>query len=234
MHIFYTPEITDGRCTLSEEESKHCVRVLRLANGDNVTLIDGCGGYYEAKIEDANPKRCTIAVCQKIENYGQRNYHIHIALAPTKNIDRTEWFVEKAVEMGIDEITPLICQHSERTTVNIDRLDKIILSAMKQSIKAYRPKLHQPVTFKQFVNAKRSGRKLIAHCIESDKVSLKSMIDSEKEYTVLIGPEGDFSPEEVDAAVKNGYRCVHLGPYRLRTETAGIAACHTINLMKQE
>lgn len=234
MHIFYTPLITDGKCTLSEEESKHCVRVLRLANGDSVTLIDGSGGYYEAEIEDATPKRCTIAIKEKTENYGQRNYKIHIALAPTKNIDRTEWFVEKAVEMGIDAITPLICQRSERTSVNTDRLEKIILSAMKQSVKAYKPVLNPPTPFKKFVNEPRTGQKLIAHCIESDKVSLKSMVGTDSEYTVLIGPEGDFSPEEVELAMQNGYQCVHLGPYRLRTETAGIAACHTINLMKQE
>lgn len=234
MHIFYTPDITGDYCTLQEEESKHCVRVLRLVHGDGVILIDGRGGYYEAEIDEANPKHCTISICKKIENFGQRNYHIHIALAPTKNIDRTEWFIEKSVEMGIDEITPLICSRSERTSVNTDRLEKIIISAMKQSIKVYRPTLNPPTKFADFVKADRIGHKLIAHCIDSDKQSLKSQIDSELNYTVLIGPEGDFSPDEVEFAMQNNYRCVHLGPYRLRTETAGIVACHTINLMKQE
>ena len=234
MHIFYTPQIIDGQCTLSEDESKHCVRVLRLAQGDKVTLIDGVGGFYIAEIADPNPKRCTISVIEKTENYGQRPYRVSIAIAPTKNIDRTEWFVEKAVEMGIDEITMLVCQRSERRSVNMERIEKIVLSAMKQSIKAFRPTLNGPTSFADFVTAKRSGMKLIAHCMETERVSLKSMVGAEREYTILIGPEGDFSPEEVDLAVKNGYHCVHLGPSRLRTETAGVAACHTINLLKQE
>ena len=234
MHIFYTPQIADGVNTLSEEESKHCVKVLRLAKGDQISLIDGAGGYYIATIDEANPKRCSFSIDQKTEGYGQRNYYVHIAIAPTKNIDRLEWFVEKAVEMGIDEITPLICQRSERRSLNTERLEKIILSAMKQSIKAYKPRLNPPTTFNSFVAAGRNGKKLIAHCMESDRKSLKSMVDAECEYAVLIGPEGDFSPEEADLAIKNGYQCVHLGPCRLRTETAGIAACHTINLLKQE
>ena len=234
MHIFYTPQIADGINTLSEEESKHCVKVLRLAEGDEISLIDGAGGYYIATIADANPKRCSFVVMQKTESYGRRNYSIHIAISPTKNIDRSEWFVEKAVEMGIDQITPLICQRSERRSLNTDRLEKIILSAMKQSIKAYKPSLNPPTAFDKFVAVERNGAKLIAHCIETDRKSLKSMVGAECEYTVLIGPEGDFSPEEVDFAVKNGYQCVHLGPCRLRTETAGLAACHTINLLKQD
>lgn len=234
MHIFYTPQIAEGHCTLSEEESKHCVKVLRLTHGDEVTLVDGVGGYYNAEIDDPNPKHCTISVKQKTENYGLRPYSIHIAIAPTKNLDRIEWFLEKAVEIGIDEITPLICQHSERRSVNSDRLEKIIQSAMKQSIKAYKPKLNDATPFCSFVKAQRQGSKLIAHCIDSDKVSLKSMACNEREYTVLIGPEGDFSQEEVNLAEQNGYKCVHLGPSRLRTETAGVVACHTINLMNQD
>lgn len=234
MHIFYTPQIINGDCTLTEEESKHCVKVLRLAHGDQISLIDGAGGYYLATIDDANPKHCTFSIEQKTENYGQRNYKVNIAIAPTKNADRIEWFTEKAVEMGIDTITPLICQRSERRTINTDRLEKIILSAMKQSIKAFKPVLDEPTDFSTFVKASRSGKKLIAHCMETDRASLKSMVDGESEYTILIGPEGDFSPAEVELAVANGYRCVHLGDSRLRTETAGLAACHTVNLLKQE
>ena len=234
MHIFYTPQIINGNLTLSEEESKHCVKVLRLAKGDEISLIDGIGGYYLATIDDANPKRCSFIIEQKTENFGQRPYRVSIAIAPTKNIDRTEWFVEKAVEMGIDEITMLICQRSERRSVNMERIEKIVLSAMKQSIKAYRPVLNEPTPFADYVTAPRSGRKLIAHCMETERTSLKSMVDKECEYTILIGPEGDFSPEEVELAVRNGYQCVHLGQSRLRTETAGVAACHTINLLKQE
>ncbi|MBR5643370.1 MAG: 16S rRNA (uracil(1498)-N(3))-methyltransferase [Salinivirgaceae bacterium] len=234
MHIFYTPQIADGIYTLTEDESKHCVKVLRLAKGDEISLIDGIGGYYLAAIDDANPKHCTFSIRQKTKNFCLRPYRVSIAIAPTKNIDRTEWFVEKAVEMGIDEITMLVCQRSERRSVNMERIEKIVLSAMKQSIKAYRPLLNAPTPFADFVTSPRNGLKLIAHCMETDRVSLKSMVGAERDYTVLIGPEGDFSPEEVELAVRNGYQCVHLGPSRLRTETAGVAACHTINLLKQE
>ena len=233
MHIFYTPQIANGQCTLSEEESKHCIKVLRLVPGDKVQLIDGVGGYHTAEITDPNPKRCTLTITNAINNYEQRPYRIHIAIAPTKNIDRTEWFVEKAVEIGIDEITMLVSQHSERRNVNTDRIDKIIVSAMKQSVKAYKPILNDATAFADFVKAERAGRKLIAHCIDSEKHPLKSMVDDCREYTVLIGPEGDFSPEEVALAEANGYSCIDLGPYRLRTETAALVACHTINLLKQ-
>ncbi len=234
MHIFYTPQIINGILTLSEEESKHCVKVLRLACGDQISLIDGNGGYYLAEIADPNPKRCSFSIVQKTDNFGQRDYKVNIAIAPTKNIDRTEWFVEKAVEIGVDEITMLICQRSERRNVNMERIEKIVQAAMKQSIKAYRPELNPPTAFADYVSAQRNGRKLIAHCLETERVSLKSMIGTESEYTILIGPEGDFSPEEISLAVNNGYQCVHLGPSRLRTETAGVAACHTVNLLKQE
>ena len=233
MHIFYTPQIANGQCTLSEEESKHCIKVLRLVPGDKVQLIDGVGGYHTAEIADPNPKRCTLNIIDTINNYEQRPYRIHIAIAPTKNIDRTEWFVEKAVEIGIDEITMLVSQHSERRNVNIDRIDKIIVSAMKQSVKAYKPILNDATPFSDFVKTECSGRKMIAHCIDSEKHPLKSMVDETSEYTVLIGPEGDFSPEEVALAEANGYSCIDLGPYRLRTETAALVACHTINLLKQ-
>lgn len=233
MHIFYTPQIANGQCTLSEEESKHCIKVLRLVPGDKVSLIDGVGGYHTAEIADPNPKRCTLNIIDTINNYEQRPYRIHIAIAPTKNIDRTEWFVEKAVEIGIDEITMLVSQHSERRNVNIDRIEKIIVSAMKQSVKAYKPILNDATPFSNFVKKERAGRKMIAHCIDSEKHPLKSMVDETSEYTVLIGPEGDFSPEEVALAEANGYSCIDLGPYRLRTETAALVACHTINLLKQ-
>lgn len=233
MHIFYTPQIANGQCTLSEEESKHCIKVLRLVPGDKVLLIDGVGGYHTAEIADPNPKRCTLTITNTINNYEQRPYRIHIAIAPTKNIDRTEWFVEKAVEIGIDEITMLVSQHSERKNVNLDRIEKIIVSAMKQSVKAYKPVLNDITPFDKFVETPRDGRKLIAHCIDSEKHPLKAMVDDCNEYTVLIGPEGDFSPEEVALAAANGYSPIDLGPYRLRTETAALVACHTINLLKQ-
>jgi 16S rRNA (uracil1498-N3)-methyltransferase len=234
MHVFYTPNINQITYELSEEESKHCIKVLRLEAGDEITMIDGIGGLYYGIIDEPNPKKCIIRVIEKIEQYGRRNFSVHIAMAPTKQIERFEWFLEKAVEIGIDEITPVISQHSERKTVNLERLDKIILSAMKQSIKAYVPKLNPAIDFDKFVTRSHSGSLLIAHCINTPKPSLKSKINATPNYTVLIGPEGDFSAEEVDLAKKYGYSDVHLGRSRLRTETAGIVACHTINLLKDE
>ena len=234
MHVFYTPNIKQITYELSEEESKHCIKVLRLEAGDEITMVDGVGGLYYGIIDEPNPKKCIIRVIEKIEQYGRRNYSIHIAMAPTKQIERFEWFLEKAVEIGIDEITPIISQHSERKTINLERLDKIILSAMKQSIKAYVPKLNPAIDFDKFVTQNRSGSLLIAHCINNPKPSLKSKINTTPNYTILIGPEGDFSPDEVELAKKYGYSDVHLGRSRLRTETAGIVACHTINLLKDE
>lgn len=233
MHIFYVPNIDNEFCCLSEEESKHCVKVLRLSKGDNVVLIDGIGGYYEAEIFEPHPKHCQLKIIQKTNDYGKREYSIHIAIAPTKNIDRIEWFIEKAVEIGVDELTPIICQHSERKNINIDRLEKIILSAMKQSMKAYKPRLNNAITFSEFIKKEHNGCKFIAHCSDTEKISLKSAVTTENHYTILIGPEGDFSPEEINMAMNNNFKCVHLGPSRLRTETAGVVACHTINLLKQ-
>jgi 16S rRNA (uracil1498-N3)-methyltransferase len=234
MHVFYTPNIKQITYELSEEESKHCIKVLRLEAGDEITMVDGVGGLYYGIIDEPNPKKCIIRVIEKIEQYGRRNYSIHIAMAPTKQIERFEWFLEKAVEIGIDEITPIISQHSERKTINLERLDKIILSAMKQSIKAYVPRLNPAIDFDKFVTQNRSGSLLIAHCNNNPKPSLKSKINTIPSYTILIGPEGDFSPDEVELAKKNGYSDVHLGRSRLRTETAGIVACHTVNLLKDE
>ena len=234
MQLFFADDIQSDFYTLSEDESKHCIRVLRMGIGDELFLTDGSGTLCRCVIADANPKRCSVKIVDRTVDYERRPFRLHIAVAPTKNMARMEWFVEKAVEMGIDEITMLVCQRSERRSVNMERIEKIVLSAMKQSIKAYRPLLNAPTPFADFVTSPRNGLKLIAHCMETERVSLKSMVGAERDYTVLIGPEGDFSPEEVELAVKNGYRCVHLGPSRLRTETAGVAACHTINLLKQE
>jgi 16S rRNA (uracil1498-N3)-methyltransferase len=234
MHVFYTPNVKQITYELSEEESKHCVKVLRLAAGDEITMIDGVGGLYYGIIDDPNPKKCVIRVIEKIEQFGRRNYSLHIAMAPTKQIERFEWFLEKVVEMGIDEITPLLCTRSERKTVNIERMEKIILSAMKQSIKAYIPKLNPMTDFGHFVKQPRSGSLLIAHCINNPKPSLKSKISTSQQFTILIGPEGDFMPEEVELAKLAGYADVHLGRSRLRTETAGIVACNTVNVLKDE
>ncbi|ALJ00464.1 16S rRNA (uracil(1498)-N(3))-methyltransferase [Rufibacter tibetensis] len=234
MHLFFTPDLqpTDTSYTLSEEESKHCARVLRLGQGDTVTLIDGRGGLFEAEIAEPNPKKTKLSILHYHAEHQKRGYKIHIAVAPTKNMDRMEWFVEKAVEMGIDEITFLQCARSERKNLNLDRLEKIAVSAMKQSMKAYLPTLHELTRYTDLIKQPPAGQRFIAHLVEGqERHSLAKSITGEDTYTILIGPEGDFSPEEVEQAIQAGYKPVTLGQSRLRTETAAMAACHTIHVL---
>jgi len=231
MHIFYTPDISGKTYTLDETESKHCVRVLRLAKGDEITLVDGRGGFFTAEIADPNPKRCAVNVFKSEMNFGLRNFQVHIAIAPTKNIERIEWFLEKATEIGIDRVTPLLCHHSERKEIKNDRLEKVMISAMKQSLKAYLPQLDEMTRFSDFIRQPFSGQKFIAHCEEQHRELLKNLVKSEESYLILIGPEGDFSPEEIEMAFHAGYQPVSLGESRLRTETAGVVACHIFNLL---
>jgi len=233
MHIFYTPDINSTEYILSEEESKHCTRVLRLKEQDTVYLVDGVGGFYTARIEDANPKHCKVFVYQTIKEYGIRNYTLTMAVAPTKSIDRFEWFLEKATEIGVDRIIPFYSQQSERKIIKLDRLNKIIESAMKQSKSAYHPVLDEICTFNELLNMDFKGKKLIAHCFESEKTLLKNAITKTENVLVLIGPEGDFNRLEVDKAKNKGYTEISLGDSRLRTETAGIVACHTVALVNQ-
>lgn len=233
MHIFYTPDLIAEVYTLSEEESKHAVRVLRLQAGDEVVLVDGKGGYYQARILEANPKRTHLQVFQTQQEFGKRNHYLHIAVAPTKSIERLEWFLEKATELGIDEITPLICERSERKEVKTERLNKIISSAVKQSIKAYHPVLNEPIGFKKFVELPFDGQKFIAHCMEGDKSSIQEMIKPKSKYLVLIGPEGDFTSKELALAAANAIFPISLGKSRLRTETAALAACFEINFLNR-
>lgn len=233
MNLFYTPDISSETYTLSEEESKHCIRVLRMREGDTITLVDGKGGYYSAEIVDANPKRCAVEVRDKKMNFGKRDHFLHIACAPTKNIERFEWFLEKATELGIDEITPMDCEHSERTVVKTERLNKVIVSAMKQSVKAYLPKLNEVISFPEFVSQEFAGQKFIAHCAGGDKQKLKDLVKPGEPALVLIGPEGDFSDNEIKFARENGFVEITLGTSRLRTETAALAACHTVNLLNE-
>lgn len=233
MHIFYTPIISVQNHTLDETESKHCIRVLRLTKGDEIILVDGRGGWVTATIEDPNPKRCAVKVVNEMLNFGQRNFSIHIAIAPTKNIDRTEWFLEKATEIGIGRVTPLLCHHSERKDIKADRLEKVMISAMKQSLKAYLPQLDEMTKFTDFVQQPFDGQKFIAHCEEQHRELLKNVAKPGENCLILIGPEGDFSPEEIDMAIKAGFQPVSLGESRLRTETAGVVACHTINLLNE-
>jgi len=235
MHLFYTPDI-DAQATeytLSEDESKHCIRVLRLVAGDEVKLIDGRGGFYTAVIKDDNPKRTKLSITAYIGEYQKRNHYLHIAVAPTKNIERLEWFLEKATEIGVDEVSMIICQRSERKEVKVDRLNKIITAAIKQSLKAYHPVLNEPVSFQKFIKTSFDGQQFIAHCEEGEKADLKSILIPQNRYLLLIGPEGDFSPQEIGLALENGFKAITLGESRLRTETAALEACFEINFLNR-
>ena len=233
MHIFYTPDISGNSYTLNETESKHCIRVLRLEQGDEIILVDGRGGFFTAEIVDPSPKRCGVKVISSELNFGLRNFKVHVAIAPTKNIERIEWFLEKTTEIGIDHITPLLCRFSERKEIKSDRLEKVMVSAMKQSLKAYLPQLDQLTRFSDFISQHFEGQKFIAHCDEQHRDVLKKMIHPNQQYLILIGPEGDFSPEEINMAIQAGFHPVSLGDSRLRTETAGVVACHTFNLINE-
>jgi 16S rRNA (uracil1498-N3)-methyltransferase len=235
MHLFYTPDIAPShpQYFLNEEESKHAVRVLRLEVGSEVQLIDGKGGLYTAQIKDAHPKRTILQITNVVTGYGKRNHYLHIAIAPTKNLDRLEWFLEKATEIGIDEISLIICQRSERKEAKTERLNKIITAAIKQSLKAYHPVLNEPIALNRFLAQPLDGQKFIAHCEDSEKASLKAELTRQGKYLILIGPEGDFSPAEIDSALHNGYKAITLGESRLRTETAALEACFEVNFLNR-
>ena len=233
MQLFYVPNISGTEVILDDTESKHAVRVLRLTEGTSVELIDGKGGFYTAEIADANPKKCRLTITNTQKNFGKKNFHLHMAIAPTKNIDRFEWFLEKATEIGVDEITPLLCEHSERKVIKPERLEKILISAMKQSLKAYLPKLNELITLKDFISKTTDKNKFIAHCYDDPKPHLKDIVDSHSKVLILVGPEGDFSLEEVELAKASGFNEVSLGNARLRTETAGVVACHIVNLANE-
>ncbi len=231
MHIFYTPDITDRPTyTLNEEESQHCQRVLRLGIGDTVNLVDGKGTMFVAAIISVTKKTVVVEITNRQEQYGKRDYRLHIAIAPTKNIERFEWFLEKATEIGVDEISPICCEHSERKIIKEDRLNKIIIAAMKQSLKAYRPQLNPLRSISDLLKAETSPNKLIAHCVvDEERKFIADLVKPAQSYLVLIGPEGDFSAKEIALALKSGCRAVTLGASRLRTETAGLAACFELN-----
>jgi len=232
MSLFYVPNLSFGS-VLSEEESQHAVKVLRLQTGDAITVIDGAGGFYKAVITNPHHKHCTFEITETILEFGKLNYKLHIAIAPTKNIERLEWFIEKATEIGIDEITPIVCRFSERKIVKEERLEKIIISAAKQSLKAFFPKLNPLCTFDELMNNHQASQKFIAHCYEEDKKLLQNEIRKSSDVLILIGPEGDFSKEEVQKAIALGFVPVSLGSSRLRTETAGVVACHTAAVINQ-
>ncbi|MCK9162794.1 MAG: 16S rRNA (uracil(1498)-N(3))-methyltransferase [Bacteroidales bacterium] len=234
MQLFYCPDINPNQIfTLGKEESQHLIKVLRQKEGDKVHLTDGKGNLFEADILEANPRACIVKIVNTKEEYNKRDYYLHIAIAPTKNISRIEWFLEKATEIGIDEITPIICQHSERDVLKHERLEKIIISAMKQSLKAYMPKLNSPTPLLQVINNSTEKNKLIGYCIGDNRNQIKDIYKPKESVLIVIGPEGDFSEKEVEEAIKNNFQTITLGKERLRTETAGIYVVNIIHSLNQ-
>jgi len=232
MQLFYTTQIEAGSALLSEEESLHCAQVLRKKPGDWLHLVDGQGNWYEGPLAEVGKKQCRIAIQKTIADYQKRPFHLHIGLAPTKQMERTEWFLEKATEIGVDEITLLQCKRSERSHIRLDRLQKVVLSAMKQSLRAYLPKLHDLTPFGKFIeSANKDACRFIAYMGESPHQTLKENYPPGRDVYVIIGPEGDFTPEEIQKALDCGFSGINLGPHRLRTETAGIVACHSVNMI---
>lgn len=237
MQLFYNPNIleTSEEVTFDKEESRHIIKVLRMGEGDSFKITNGKGSFFDAEIISANPKACLVKILSE-ETQKPLPYHLHLVVAPTKLNDRYEWFLEKATEIGVSEITPIICSHSERKVIKAERYEKILQSAMKQSLKAYLPVLNKAISFKDFINSENQlgDLKFIAHCEKTNKKSLKSALVSDKNITILIGPEGDFSSEEIKLAKKTGYIPVSLGDNRLRTETAAVVACHSIAFLNEE
>ncbi len=222
---FFTRDIEDDHLLLDEGESGHAVRVLRLREGDEIVVLDGEGGRYRAVIAEARSRRVRARIVEKETRRARAPWHLHIAIAPTKSFDRFSFFLEKAAEAGIDEITPLLCDHSERKTLRHDRAAKVLIAAMKQSGQSFLPRLHPLMPLAAFLEQPRDGDLLIAHCCEQqdERIHLYDALEKKK-VTILIGPEGDFSPAEVARARRAGYRSISLGNTRLRTETAGITA----------
>lgn len=234
MELFYASEVSGSCCRLDPEESGHCVRVLRHRSGDLIDVIDGEGTLYRCRLTDDNPKGAEARVLETLPHWHAHPYRLTIGCCPTKNNDRFEWFVEKATEVGVDCIVPLIGERSERKVYKTERAVRIALSATKQSLKARLPVVEQPLDVKAFLRQPREGLKLIAYCFEGEqpRTSIKRALAryAGTEITVLIGPEGDFSPEEAQLALENGYVPIHLGASRLRTETAAVTAAEAVYL----
>jgi len=230
VNLFYQPAIQQGVHHLDPTESKHCTKVLRKKNGDKIIITDGKGFLYEALITVADPGECRFEIQEK-KAEPVRSFTIHIAISSTKHPDRFEWFVEKAVELGVDRITVMTCEHTEHSHLKTERLEKIAISAMKQSLRLTLPKIDGPIDFNTVVNQTEAGSKYIAHVDSNNAEHLKTIAKRDSDVLVLIGPEGDFSLQEIEVAVNKGFRKVSLGSNRLRTETAGLAACHILNLV---
>ena len=235
MQLFYFKDIdpTTTSFCFDKEESKHIIKVLRKKENDILFVTNGLGYVFTTKITLASDSKCLVSIVSYEKEIASK-FHLHLAVAPTKMNDRYEWFIEKATEIGVQEITPIIGEHSERKIVKTDRLHKILLSAMKQANRFTLPKLNEPVFYKDFIKQKLLGQKFIAHCEEFNKKSLKSALVPNEDVTILIGPEGDFSTKEIEQAINSNFIPVSLGDTRLRTETAAIVACHTVILMNQE
>ena len=235
MQLFFNPDLNPEHkeFTFDKTESRHIVRVLRKSEGDTLKITNGKGFLFTASISIASDKKCLVKIISFTESKKPWNYYLHIAIAPTKLNDRMEWFLEKATEIGIDEITPIICHHSERKVVKLERFEKIVLSAMKQSLKLFIPKINEPITFKEFIKQKTSANLFIAHCEEQDKKSFKKEIIPNTDITILIGPEGDFSSNEITTALNQNFTPVTLGESRLRTETAALVACHSVAFVNE-
>jgi len=236
MQLFYNPEISenDKQIIFQRDESKHIVKVLRKKEGDILNITNGNGLLISAEIIRADIKQCLAKVISA-EKQPPPPYYVHMIVAPTKMNDRYEWFLEKAMEIGIHEITPIICEHSERKVVKLNRFDRVLQSAMKQSLHYRMPKLNEPISFSEFISKETEGSNFIAHCEEeTEKSYLQNKIKTGEQVNILIGPEGDFSTKEIEMALNNGWEAVSLGDSRLRTETAAIVACHTVALKNQK
>ncbi len=234
MQLFYNPAIlaTDETFFFDKEESKHIIKVLRKKDTDILHVTNGLGFLFTTQITLASDTKCTVKII-KVDQIEKPKFHLHLAVAPTKLNDRYEWFLEKATEIGVSEITPIICEHSERKFIKTDRFEKIIQTAMKQSNQFYLPILNESVSFGTFVERQFQGQKLVAHCEETNKKSLKEVLKINENITILIGPEGDFSVKEIQQAIENQFNAVTLGNTRLRTETAAIVACHSVIFMNK-
>ncbi|MFV8375956.1 16S rRNA (uracil(1498)-N(3))-methyltransferase [Flavobacterium sp. LB1P62] len=235
MQLFYNPTIneTTKNFSFDKEESKHIIKVLRKKDSDILYVTNGLGHLFKTEITLASDNKCTVKIIS-FEKSAPSKFHLHLAVAPTKMNDRFEWFLEKATEIGIQEITPIICDRSERKVINTERFDKIILTAMKQSNVLFLPKLNEAISFKEFIKQKQEGLNFIAHCEETNKKTLKSALEANQNVTLLIGPEGDFTEKEIESALEANYIPVSLGNTRLRTETAAIVACHSVVFVNEE
>jgi len=228
MHWFYCPGEHKNFLNLDHSESMHCTKVLRLKPGDEAAVVNGSGVLYYTRIITADPGNVKMKIMSSTDNFGRRDYYLHVAIAPPKNIDRFEWFIEKAIEIGIDEITPVFCKHSERLKIRMDRMYKVAIAAIKQSKKAYLPTFNNPVNFPDFVERTEGNNKFIAHCSGEHVDFLLTFPVKNQDFTVMVGPEGDFVDSEIDHALKKRFIPVSLGQSLLRTETAGIVTAQIV------